>query len=680
MGPSDWFEGMSCVPTRINTDQLKRRVRRAPFDARVKFVSNHCKCPFHNGDTNTSMSIFERGGIWLTTCHSECAKTFDAISFVMAYDKVDFPTAIASLGEKVTGEPHSVSVAKDKPKPKRMTQEEWLKWGRELTPADIERLAKSRKDKTASFEAFQQLGCRVRGDWIGFPYSHMVFDPDTGVVDGIEFDLVKLRHLDDKDFIIENSISQHGLFNLDAVNPFEDVYVLEGEPDAALMEDTDFRAVSVVSGSQKKFSAKALEILKQAPRIFIVGDQVLSGDEDPGEKCMDVLQRNLPIEKTFRIKFSKAHDVCELARKLGDSFAERVEELRDDSLEPWVTKNLPSITQLSQEPVKWVVDRMVPYGGLTMFAGSQGSMKSLLAMYLAKAISGGSGQLEGFLGRKVWSPSVPVLYIDRENPEGMVSERARFMGIRANRDFIYWGDFSGDQTPELDDHRLMEFAHRRKGLIVFDSLQDWYGDLKSENDNVALVQLMGKFRRLARAGAGVVLLHHNRKPSKGDEAPIFRGGTVFVALTDMAISVGKSKEDSNVIQLRESRMRMCATWEIDFRAHWDAGDFHKHAKHYQLELLRDQLKSEVIANERNEQRTAASAKQQKDETDTARILELITGNFKTSPITIEKKTSPSINRKRVVRLAAAAGWVWSDDTWMPGADAVDGDGDGGNVL
>jgi hypothetical protein len=535
-----------------------------------------------------------------------------------------------------------------------MTLDEWNAYGRELTPDDIVRLAKTRKDKTASFETFKALGCRVKGDWLAFPHFKTVYDSDTGESD-VEFYTVKLRHLDQKEFDQEHCTSQKEFFNLDTVNMLEDVYVLEGEPDVAVMEEAGFRAVGVVSGSQKKFSKAALRTLAIAPRVFLVGDQ---GEDDPGQACMDELQKQelLPPEKTFRIRFDNAHDVCELARKTGNGFRSYVEQLRDDSLEPWVIEHLPSITELSQEPEKWVIDRFFLYGGLTMLTGTKGSMKSLLAMFAAQAISSGR---RTFLGRNVMFdtklvlPSIPVLYVDRENPEGIVSSRARYMGILANRDFIYWSDtHKGEPTPEVDDPRLMEFARRKNGFIIFDSLQDWYGD-ENENDNSAMVKLLGKFRKLARAGAGVLLLHH--KNADGTKA---RGGTSITSLTDMALMAAKSEDDKNVIELREDRFRSCAAWEIDFRAHWDAGEFHDRQKHYQLEVLRDQLASDAIQDKKKQSADKKEGKDKKDAADTDRIVCAVR-ETNLAPATLSGKLS--ISKDRLVRLASKEGLSWNAD-------------------
>jgi hypothetical protein len=295
--------------------------------------------------------------------------------------------------------------------------------------------------------------------------------------------------------------------------------------------------------------------------------------------------------------------------------------------------------------VKWVVENFLPYGCLTMLIGSQGSMKSLLAMFAAQAV-GGHTPGRRFLGRKVMH-GIPVLYVDRENPEGEISNRSRHMGVLGNKDFIYWVDaHKGEQTPEIDDPRLMEFAHRENGLIVFDSLQDWYGD-ENENDNSAMVKLIGKFRKLARAGAGVLLLHH--KNAAGERA---RGGTSITSLTDMAIKAGKKEDNPNVIELREERFRMCGGWEIDYRAHWDAGPRHDFQKHYQVELLRDQLTSDVI-REKKAKKDADSSE------DIARVVEAIkeTGN---APSTLGNALC--MDRKKLQRIAKAAGYTWDKET------------------
>ena len=378
------------MPTRIDVKKLCRDLGRKPFEE-LSFKNNHAKCPFHNGDTDTSLSIKEGDdSVWRITCHSECRKSWSAIDYVMQRQGIQFLEAIKILGGKSNnGSTGSLTTEPNIPKtkPKAMTADDWNSYGRELTPDDIVRFAKSRKStRQPNFETFRvSLAPPVNDDCLAFPHFKTVYDPDTGESD-VEFYVVKLRHLDKKEFDQQHSVSQKEFFNLDTVNALEDIYVVEGEPDVAVMEEAGFRAVCVVSGSQKKFSKAALRTLAIAPRIFLIGDQ---GEDDPGQACMDELQKQdiLLPEKTFRIRFGNAHDVCELARKTGEGFASHIIQL-EDSLESWVRTNLPTISNLSQEPVRWIIDRLLPYGWLlTMLVGSQGSMKSILAMYASQAVS-----------------------------------------------------------------------------------------------------------------------------------------------------------------------------------------------------------------------------------------------------------------------------------------------------
>src|SRR5439155_7742440 len=135
-----------------------------------------------------------------------------------------------------------------------------------------------------------------------------------------------------------------------------------------------------------------------------------------------------------------------------------------------------------------------------------------------------------------------------------------------NRQLFYWGDWAQEPVPAPDDVRLLEFA-ARGGYIIFDSLQQWL-EGENENDTTAMVRLMNKFKRLARIGAGVLLLHHNNKDDRKTGKSSFRGSTAIVAVADMAIAITKTDDDT--LQLRAERFRMCAPWEMDFKVNFDA--------------------------------------------------------------------------------------------------------------
>jgi len=682
-----------------------------PFEQRLKLTGNKAPCPVHTSKDGTPVSLWKGdGGIWLATCHSKCDTTWDAIAFVQAVDGVDFKEAVARLGGKpksklaasdVWGEIVSkrssthieVEEIRHDHNKEPMTHELWEKWGREPTEADVARFAASRPDSvTPGFEIMKTRGCRVKDDYIGFPYSY-----------GSKIYGVKLRHMDEKRFLWEHKPEggDTGLFNADAVESAHfsgnGYSVVESELDALLLEEQGFHAVSVPN-CNPKFSDEVVEILQRAHPVFLIGDQ-----DKPGQMCMSELQKRLPLKETHRVYLDGVKDVGELAKQDGD-FASRIAGLHKQAVRStWATHNIPLVHTLTKDEPKWVVDRMFPRGGLSILCSKQGGNKSLIALLAAQAITGAVQspdedhsalafnvsmdfaadqskripfQGSTFLGRAVPRP-FPVLYIDRENSESEVTRRRLRTGLMQRDNFHYWGDWNDwtdpiKATPDApDDPRLLEFAAKQQGFIIFDSLQDFYGDI-SEIDNGEVVKLMNRFKRLARLGAGVLVLHHDAK--YGTEG--FRGGTGFVAVPDMAIGAAKSEAGDGVITLRAIRFRQCANWFLDLRIHYTPHE--DKVNTWQVETVRDMTEAEVLAAEKaaekaaearkeakasaaeakanareEERRAKAEAKDAKDKADWALILERIPDK---SPRAIETETC--IGRARVISLARSNGWAW----------------------
>lgn len=634
-------------------DELKRRVGRQPFESRLQLNNDFCACPFHNGDSGTSMHLVQKDGLWIATCFSACNKKWDALAFVMQKDNVDFAQACKRLGAL----PADTRQAKPKPKPVPMTEERWKAWGREIEQVDVDEFAKSRPySHTASLATFRVLGVRIKDVYLGFPYVRTV---DIRRV----FSGVKMRRQNAKEFIFGNAVDTATFFNLDAVSPLEDVYIVEGEPDVATMAEFGLIAVSPFSAQQQKFNPDALRTLALAPHIFIIGDQ-----DEPGQAFCERLQKLLPPDKTFRIKLPDAKDVGELAKKLGPEFPSRIQQLADEALippTPWVIENLPPIHKIPDAPKLWLADRLFLYGGLNLLSGRQGAMKSFLSLLFGNSLSGGDIE---FLGRKILcpfeigdgaylnKPKPRVLYIDRENPACEVQERRRMLGIVGNVDLIYWGDWSEDPIPDDPlDPRLVAFA-KSGGFIIFDSLQDWLGEA-NENSTHEMLALMNKFRHLARIGAGVLLLHHHNKVDRKTGQSQTRGSTVIVAVTDMAIQV--SKRDDGILELRRDRFRMCGEWEMDVQPHFGA------TFHY-FEVIRDEdasasaMRRKKEAEEKHKEKRSEKYEEEAD--DRNRLISEVMKNPELSARTLEEKTG--ISRKRAVRLLGEARWTWQGDKWV----------------
>ena len=279
---------------------LKKQVGIAPFDQRIHLSHDgFCACPFHQGDSDKSFHVVQKeNGIFLGTCFSECGQSFDAIDFVKKFDNVQTGEAIRKLIALVEENGEAPDTVLHKPKPADpMTAELWAKLGRAVTDDDVATLAASRPHSaTPSAAALNALGFKI-AEYYG---PHLVAPYRLGET----FYTLKARSLSKKEFIQENSVSQKGLFNIDAVTEGCDVYVVESELDAAILHEHGYIAVSVVNAKQKMLEPEVLKKLTTAYRIFLVGDQ-----DAPGQICMDNLAGLLPAEKVYRMRLPEAKDV-----------------------------------------------------------------------------------------------------------------------------------------------------------------------------------------------------------------------------------------------------------------------------------------------------------------------------------------------------------------------------------
>ena len=190
---------------------------------------------------------------------------------------------------------------------------------------------------------------------------------------GDTFYTLKARNLKTKEFIQQHSVSQKGLFNIDAVTAGCDVYIVESELDAAVLHENGYTAVSVINAKQSQIEPEVLKHLTtKAGRIFIVGDQ-----DAAGQICMDNIKRLLPPEKIHTLSFSEAKDVGELAATLPIDFKERWDGLTKTALSSWVTRNIPFVADLPDTPQEWIVDRLLPVHGYLLISGKR-SLQAVL--------------------------------------------------------------------------------------------------------------------------------------------------------------------------------------------------------------------------------------------------------------------------------------------------------------
>ena len=214
--------------------------------------------------------------------------------------------------------------------------------------------------------------------------------------------------------------------------------------------------------------------------------------------------------------------------------------------------DVPDVLSLPANPIAWLVDGMIPCAAVTLVAGEPGSYKSWLALSLARSVSEG----EPFLERAC--PRLPVLYLDRENPQSVVRERMNLVGIGSAERLRVWGGWLADAPPALGDARLVQIAHRWKPLLIFDSLIRFHES--DENSATEMAPVMAELRALAHAGATVVALHHRAK----SEASRYRGSSDILGGVDVAFAVSRDR-DAGLLRLQCFKSRFAAEFSLTLR-------------------------------------------------------------------------------------------------------------------
>jgi len=169
-------------------------------------------------------------------------------------------------------------------------------------------------------------------------------------------------------------------------------------------------------------------------------------------------------------------------------------------------------------------------------------MKSMLALSMADGIRKGTE----ILGRHTMQKQ--VLYIDKENPVGLIKERWPLLKIVDESNLYYWG-YWFTEIPDVPHPVYVKLAERYQPVMIFDSLIRFHS--LDENEASAMRGVSQFFRGLCNLGATVIVLHHQGKGAlEGSRSP-FRGSSEIEAGCDIAYCLTKKMtEDGLFLDVR----------------------------------------------------------------------------------------------------------------------------------
>jgi AAA domain len=185
---------------------------------------------------------------------------------------------------------------------------------------------------------------------------------------------------------------------------------------------------------------------------------------------------------------------------------------------PGYRPTIPSLADIASElqPIEWVWRDWIPRGLITVLGASQGSGKSFVATDLAYRIIHNKGFPDGTL---IARPGANIIYVDAEMVPQILNQRAEHYGLDRRKLFVMLpeiGEMLDLGLPRYQDHLAEMVALLNPELIIIDSLSSVHSGGQNNVEDVR--SFLGYLIRLTSwAKCGLVLIHHIRKPSNGQQ-------------------------------------------------------------------------------------------------------------------------------------------------------------------
>lgn len=264
------------------------------------------RCPFHQEKT-ASFKLFYHNGILVWRCFGQCAVGGDVISFIQKIENCSFKEAVDKLkldlkdsfAETRKADTTFSSLSGLDAPAKTYPISEYKKLEFALTESQPAKDWLSSRGITLETAQKLHVGFRqviksskpehadiISSGWICFP-----------CIEGDKVTAIKYRSIVKKEFSKQTGMAkgdQTPLFNSETIEALEPVYLVEGECDAAVLEQAGFRSASIQSAGTPLTPANKEKLLESD---YIL----LAGDNDPaGNDYMNKVWREIG-ERTYKL-------------------------------------------------------------------------------------------------------------------------------------------------------------------------------------------------------------------------------------------------------------------------------------------------------------------------------------------------------------------------------------------
>lgn len=215
---------------------------------------------------------------------------------------------------------------------------------------------------------------------------------------------------------------------------------------------------------------------------------------------------------------------------------------------------------------EWIVNKVIPKGGLVAISGVPGSYKSFFALWLGLRAAEGLPLFELGLADEPFycelkTDRTGVLFIEEENTVIMTHERLLGLKTPATNNIYFRVDQGFKVQDPLWTAKLLEDVKKFNiGLIIMDPFSSVMG-FEDENDNAEVSLGMDNLRKnFLVHGVTIIFIHHPSKSSEGGTN--LRGAGDILGKCDVHIHLAKDEIDKKLVTVTFPKMRLISDDEV----------------------------------------------------------------------------------------------------------------------
>ncbi len=311
------------------------------------------------------------------------------------------------------------------------------------------------------------------------------------------------------------------------------VYITEGEKDADNMAKAYGVVATSFMGGAGKWRAEYAWWFANRP-VVIVAD-----NDDPGRAGADVVATQLRKVATSVRVVVAAHGKDSTDHILAgfgiDDFQEEGGDLDEFGPMDWDTYQAGS--------TEWILEPYVPRAGRALWFGKAGSLKSLLAMWLASHVAKDGGR---------------AAYFALEMLPDTTARRLRQLSPPKDRFICFTKDFRIGSTSHLE--KLVR-GLRNYDLIVIDSWTAARAGMKDSNEQIAQLDTEFFLPLIKHTGAAVLVIDNTGHDMQTKDGPISmdhaRGASAKGDKMDVTTLFSRPEKDNNYLtEISVQKMRL----------------------------------------------------------------------------------------------------------------------------